>query len=123
MPDLEQELFGARLDFGRDLHKQLIDFGGASKVWITVKVEYEPVNLLANKQPVEQYLSAAPISMFRRDDTIFGFRNLYIDSNRILRDWITEFKAKFIRDKSGLRLLARVLQFTLKIVIYAPLER
>ena len=121
VPDLDQALSGARLDCGRDLHKQLIEFGGAAKVWITVQVEYEPVNPLANKQPFEQYLSAAPTRMFRRDDTISAFGNPYNDSLRILTDRIREFKAKFIRDKSGLR-LARVLQFTLKIVKYAPLE-
>ena len=59
--------------------------------------------------------------MFRRDGTITAFENPYIDFLRILTDRIREFNAKFIRDKSGLR-LARVLQFTLKIVKYAPLE-
>ena len=52
-PDLDQELSGARLDCGRDLHKQLIEFGGAAKVWMTVQVEYEPVNPMANKQRFE----------------------------------------------------------------------
>ena len=59
IPDFDQALSGARLDCGRDLHKQIIEFGGAAKVWMTVQVEYEPVNFLANKQPFEQYLSAA----------------------------------------------------------------
>ena len=36
-------------------------------MWITVQVEYEPVNPLANKQPFEQYLSAAPTRMFKCD--------------------------------------------------------
>ena len=34
--DFDQALSGARLDCGRDLHKQLIEFGGVTKVWITV---------------------------------------------------------------------------------------
>ena len=38
VPDLDQALSGARLDCGRDLHKQLIDYGGAAKVWMTVQV-------------------------------------------------------------------------------------
>ena len=122
MQDLDQEHSGARLDCGRDLHKQLIEFGGAAKVWMTVQVEYEPVNPLANKRPFEQYLSAAPICMFRRVETISAFGAPYIDSLRILTDLVREFHAKFIRDKSGLR-LTRVLQFTLKIVKYAPLEK
>ena len=121
VPDLDQALSGARIDCGRDLYKQLIDFGGAAKVWITVQVEYEPDNPLANKQPFEQYLSAAPTRMFKRDGTISEFINPYIDSLRILIDQIRNFNAKFIRDKSGLR-LARVLQFILKMVKYAPLE-
>ena len=88
---------------------------------MTVQVEYEPVNPLGNKQPFEQYLSAAPTRMFRRDETISAFENPYIDFLRILTDRIRDFNAKFIRDTSGLR-LSRVLQFTLKIVKYAPLE-
>ena len=36
VPDLDQALSGARVDCGRDLHKQLIDFGVAAKVRMTV---------------------------------------------------------------------------------------
>ena len=39
VPDLDQALSGARLNCVRDLYKQLIEFGGAAKVWMTVKVE------------------------------------------------------------------------------------
>ena len=67
MPDLDQALTEARVDYGRDFHKQLIDFGGAAKVWMTVQVEYELVNPLANKQPFKQYLSASPTRKFKRD--------------------------------------------------------
>ena len=121
VPDLYQALSKARLDCGQDLHKQLIEFGGAAKVWMTVQVKYEPVNPLENKQPFKQYLSAPPTLMFKRDETISAFANPYIESLRILTHRIREFNAKFIRDKSGLR-LARVLQFILKMVKYAPLE-
>ena len=121
MPDLYQALSGTWVDCGRDLHKQLIEFSRAAKVWMTVQVECEPVNSLANKQPFEQYLSAAPTRMFSRNGTISAIGNPYIDSLRILTDRIREFNAKYIRDKSGLR-LARVLKFTLKMVKYAPLE-
>ena len=121
MPDLDKALPVARVDFGRDLHKQLIEFGGAAKVWMTVQVEYEPVNPLANEQPFEHYISAAPTRMFTHDGTISAFENSYSDSLRILTDRIREFNAKFIRDKSGLR-LAKVLQFFLKMVKYAPFE-
>ena len=120
-PDLDQALSGARLDCGRDLHKQLIEFGVAAKVWMTVQVEYEPVNLMANKQRVEQYLIAAPTRMFKRDVTVSAFANPYNDSVRIFTDRTREFNAKFIRDRSGLRLVS-VLQFTLKIMKYVPLE-
>ena len=121
-PDLDQALSGARLDCGRDLYKLLIEFAKAAKVWMTVQVEYEPVNPFANKQCFEQYLSAAPTRMFRSDDAISAFGNPYIDSLHILTDRIRKFNAKFIRNKTGLR-LANVLQFILKIVKYAPLER
>ena len=59
--------------------------------------------------------------MCRRDGTISAISNHYIDYLQILTDRIKEFNAKFIRDNSGLR-LARVLQFTLKMVKDAPLE-
>ena len=88
---------------------------------MTIQVGYEPVNHLFNKQPFEQYLSGAPTRMFRRDGTILAFTNLYIISLRILTDRIRELNAKFIRDKSGVR-LDRVLQFTLNMVKYAPLK-
>ena len=121
VPDLDKALSVARVDCGRDLHKQQIEFGGAAKVWMTVQVEYEPVNPLANKQPLKQYFSAAPTRMFKRDETVSDFGNLYIDALHILTDSIRKFNAKFIRDKSGLR-LARVMQLTLKMVKYVPLE-
>ena len=104
MPDLDQALSGARLNCGQDLHKQLIEFGGAAKVWMTFQVEYEPVNPLASKQSFEQYLSATPTRMLRREETISAFGNHYIDFLQLLTDRITEFNATFIRDKSGLRL-------------------
>ena len=121
MLDLDHTLSAAKVDCARDIHKQLIEFGEAAKVWITVQVEYEPVNPLANKQPVELCLSAAPTRMCRPDDKIFGFANPYIDHFRILTDRITQSNAKFICDMSSLRLV-RVLQLTLKMVKYAPLE-
>ena len=93
VPDLDQALSGARVDCVRDLHKQLIEFGVAAKVWITVQIKYEPVNPLANKQPFEQYLSAAPTRMFRRDETISSFGNPYIEFLQILTDRINKFNA------------------------------
>ena len=119
-PDLDRALSGARLDCRRDL-KQLIEFDGAAKVWMTVQVEYEPVNPMANKQRFKQYLSAAPTRMFKRDGTVFALANPYIDSLQILTNRIREFDAKFFRDKSGLQ-LSSVLQFTVKMVKYAPFE-
>ena len=120
-PDLDLALSKARLDCRQDLHKQLLEFCGAAKVWMTVQVEYELVNSLANKQPFKQYLSAAPTRMFKRDGTISAFTNPFVEYLWILTDGIREFNAKFIRDKSGIR-LSKVLTFTLKIVMYAPLE-
>ena len=77
-------------------------------MWMTVQVQYEPVNPMANKQPFEQYLSAAPTCVFKRDETIFACGNPNINSFRILTNQIYEFNAKCIRDKSGSR-LARIL--------------
>ena len=102
VPNLDQALYEARLDCGRYLYKHLIEYDGAAKVWMTIQVESEPINFLANKVPFEHYLSAAPTRIFRRNGTISAFANPYIDSLRILTDRIREFNAKFIRDKSGL---------------------
>ena len=121
VPDLDKALSGAWLDCGQDLHKQLGEFGGAVKVWTTVQVAYEPVKPMANKEPFEQYLGAAPTRIFRSDGPVTATENPYIDSLRILTDRIKEFNAKFIRDKSGLRLTG-VLQLVLNLVQYAPLK-
>ena len=86
VPDLDQALSGARLDCGQDLHKQLIEYGGATKVWMTVQVEYEQINPLANQEPFDQYLSAAQTRIFRRDGQFSAFANPYIDYLRILTD-------------------------------------
>ena len=64
VPDLDQALSGARIDCGRDLHKQLIEFGGAAKVWMTVQVEYEPVNPWQISRPLNS-ISAPPDSHFQ----------------------------------------------------------
>ena len=109
------------MDFGQDLHKQLGEFGGAVKVWVTLQVAYDPVKPMANKEPFEQYLSAALTRIFYNDGQVIATANPYIGNLRILTDRIKEFNAKFIRDKSGHR-LAGVLQFILKMMKYAPLE-
>ena len=121
MPDLDQALSGAKLDCGWDLHKQLIEFSKAAKVWMTVQVEYEPINPLVNKQLIEEYLSAAPTRIFKLDNTISAIANPYIDFLQILTDQIKELNAKFIHNKFGIR-LAKVLQLTLKIMKYAPIK-
>ena len=54
VPDLDKALSGAWLNCGQDLHKQLCEFGGVVKVWVTVQVAYEPVKPMANKKPFEQ---------------------------------------------------------------------
>ena len=53
LPDLDQALSGARHDCERDLHKQLFEFNGAAKVWMTVKVDYEPVNPLTKSSALK----------------------------------------------------------------------
>ena len=89
---------------------------------MTLQVKYEPVNPITNKLPFEQYLSDAPTCIFRSDKPISAIANLYIDSVQILTDPIEKFNAKLFRDKSGVR-LARVLQYILKMIIYAFLEK
>ena len=121
VPDLDKALSRAWLDCGQDLHKQLGEFDGAVKVLVTVQVAYEPVKPMANKEPFEQCLSAAPTRILRRNGPVTDSANPYINSLRILTERIREFNAKFIRDKSGLRLTG-VLKFILKMVKYAPLE-
>ena len=88
---------------------------------MTVQVEYEPVNPMVNKQPFEQYLSAALTRIFQHNGSVSATENPYIDFLRILTNRIREFNAKFILDKSGFR-LSRVLKFTLKMVNFASLQ-
>ena len=122
LPDLDQALSGAWVDCGSDIHKQLIEFGGAAKVWITVQVRYEPAKPDNDKRHAfYQYLSASPTRIFKRNGPITPSSNPYTDCLQILTNRIKEFNAKFIRDKSGLR-LAGVIQFILKMVKYHPLE-
>ena len=52
VPNLDFSISGARLDCVRNLHKARIEFGKAAKVLMTVLVEYEPVNPLANKHSI-----------------------------------------------------------------------
>ena len=94
-PDLNKALQGSWIDCGLDLHKQLIEFGGAAKVWMTVLVEYEPVNPMVNKQPFDQYLSATPTRIFKSDEPLTPFKNPYIDSLRIEED---DLKGPKVRD-------------------------
>ena len=122
LPDLDKSLSGAWVNCRQDFHKQLGEFGGAVKVWVTVQVTYEPVKPKANKEPFEQYLSATPTCIFRTDGPVTAIVNPYIEHLRILTDRIREFNAKCIRDKLYLR-LAGVQQFILKMVKYAPLEK
>ena len=56
MPDLDKALSAAWLDCGQDFHKQLGEFGGAVKVWVTIQVAYKPVRPMANKELFEQNL-------------------------------------------------------------------
>ena len=76
---------------------------------------------MANKEPFEQYLSAAPTQIFLNNGLITANANPYIENVRILTNRIKEFNATFIRDKSGLR-LANILQLIIKMENFAPLE-
>ena len=77
---------------------------------------------MANKELFEQSLSAAPTRIFQSDGPVTAAANPYIKNLRIVTQLIKEFNAKFIRDKSGLR-LAGVLQIVFLMVKYAFLER
>ena len=112
--NLDKAFNGSWVDCGFDLHNQLEEFGGAAKVWITVLVRYEPANPDTDKRQVfDQYLSAAPTRIFKQERTIITTANPNTDILRILTKRIREFNAKFIRDKSGMR-LAGILQFSYK---------
>ena len=122
LPILDQALSGAWVDCALDLHNQLSEFGGAAKVWITILVQYEPTKPESDKrQAFEQYLSAIPTRIFKRQGSISTSPNLYTDSLQILTERIKEYNAKFIRDKSALRLSA-ILQLILKMAKYQPLQ-
>ena len=71
--DFDQVLAEAKVDCGRDLHNQLIEYGGAAKVWTTSHVKLKPVNFLANKRLFKQYLNPALTRIFRRKTTLTAF--------------------------------------------------
>ena len=76
---------------------------------------------MANKHQFEQYLSAALTLRLARGGKVNAIANPYNDCLRILTDRMNEFNEKYICDKSGLR-LDSILQFSMKMVKYAPLE-
>ena len=85
-------------------------------------VQYEPTKPESDKrQAFEQYLSATPTRIFKRQGFITSIPNLYTDSMKILTERIKEFNALFIRDKSGLQ-LSGILQLILKMAKYQPLQ-
>ena len=102
---MDHALSDSKLNCVRNLHYQLIEFGRASKVWMTFQVEYELVIFITNKQIFVQYLSAAPTRMFKRDKIIFAFRNFCIDFLQIITNSIKQVNANCIRDKSVFYLL------------------
>ena len=105
LPDLDLALDGALVDFGADVHQTIMEYGGAAKIWITLQVRYEPTNPEDDERhEFLQFLSATATRFFRRDGQINGYANPYTDIIRILTDQIKQHNAKFIRDKSGLRL-------------------
>ena len=85
VPDFDQALSGAKMYCGRDIHKQIIEYSKAVKVWIKVQGKCEPVHHFANKQPVEQYLSASPTRIFMCDEIFLTFKNHYVDSSNFNR--------------------------------------
>ena len=68
-------------------------------MYITVQVRYEPAKPETDKrQAFDQYLSAAPTRIFKREGTITAITNPYTDYLRILTERIREYNAKFIRE-------------------------
>ena len=94
MPDLDHAISEATLDCMRNFYKTLIEFGETAKVRMTVHVEYEPVNSLANKKPFEHYLSAALTCIFKRYGKVTVIQNPYIDFLRILTNRYRKFNTK-----------------------------
>ena len=120
-PDLDIALHGALTDCGQDV-KRILDEFTCAKVWMSVLVVYEPANIRDDKrEEFQQYLSSAPTRLSKLDGPVTGFKNPYIQSVKVLTERIKQHNAKFIRDKSGLR-LKDILKLTLKISQYAPLR-
>ena len=120
LPDLGLALDGALLDCGGDVHRTIMEYEGAAKIWMTVQVRYEPANVEDdNRHGFTQFLSATATRFFKREGQINKYANPYTDVIRILTDRINQHNAKFIRDKSGLR-LSQILQLILKTAKYSP---
>ena len=120
LPDLDLALDSALLDCNADVPRTIMEYEDAAKIWMTVQVRFEPANPEDDERhEFYQFLSATDTRYFRRDGQINGFSNPYSDVIRILTDRIKQHNAKFIRDKSGLR-LSQILQLILKAAKYSP---
>ena len=68
-PTLTRRLLEQSSIVPNTLTNRKIEFNKSAKVYIAIQVKYEQINFLVNKKSFEQYLSAAPTRMFRRDRT------------------------------------------------------
>ena len=100
----------------------LCDYRSSCKCWMTIQVHYESVNQWdENLKEFDQYLSAPSTRIFKIDGVVNGWENPYEASLRLLTQRINDLNAKFIRDKSGLK-LSGINQLILKMSSYDPLR-
>jgi len=121
IPDLDIALDGAALDTAFDVHRWVVNAQGAVKVWMAIKVRYEPINPLDTAHPPrEVFLASSGQRFFIRQGPITSWTNPYLDAYREIQDAIKDQHARYLRDTSGLALTG-VLELTLKAVQYKPL--
>jgi hypothetical protein len=73
---------------------------------MTLQVHYESVNPWDDHyKEFDQYLSSPATRIFKLDGIVNGWENPYEYSLRLLTQRINDLNAKFIRDKSGLKLI------------------
>ena len=121
-PKLLLAMEGAILDCGQDIQQVFNQLGPSLKVWMIVKVHYEPVNPEdENHKGFDAYLRTRNTMISKLDGTINGWENPYEVTFRLLSDRVLQHNANFIKEKSGLQ-LSNIYQLILKFATFQPLE-
>lgn len=120
-PDLTLALSKATTECIPDVHNLLRMLGGGAKFLMNVQVRYEPANPEQDSRPpMDFFLSAPATRIFQIQDGQNPKTNPYQLKLQLLADRILSYHAKFISEKSNLRLV-KIHQLLLRASQYNPL--